>query len=250
MKSQIVGRRIETNPRDERAVSSPPRSGAVRPTAMRAGLLALGSFYSPRLLSAQGGNGRIAAFVPDYSGGTAVDLHHLPFCLPTQETRIANVLSCQPPMHTAVRRLQARIIRNTGACCQPGIGEKKWAVPTPLGTTRMRIVVATRGAKPSQAQRPLSQRAPSFEGPPPARCRHPFSGLGATHHPQLCHLPCQLLEPRQITVRFEKLSLTNVRTCNSFGPTSWQGCCFARGDIYPNFAPEAWYKKPRKGFNV
>ncbi len=28
----------------------------------------------------------IAAFVPDYSGGTAVDFHHLPYLLPTQET--------------------------------------------------------------------------------------------------------------------------------------------------------------------
>jgi hypothetical protein len=33
-----------------------------------------------------------AAVVPDYSGGTAVDLHHLPFCLPTQETDAKNSL--------------------------------------------------------------------------------------------------------------------------------------------------------------
>jgi hypothetical protein len=49
-------------------------------TVTWAGLLAPGSSYSPRLpISLKRDSGEFAAFVPDNSGGTAPDLHGIPF---------------------------------------------------------------------------------------------------------------------------------------------------------------------------
>src|SRR5712664_1808557 len=45
----------------------------------RAGLLALGSFYSPRLPGSS--PVALAGFVPDYSDGVAADSHRLPWAL-------------------------------------------------------------------------------------------------------------------------------------------------------------------------
>ena len=66
-----------------RSARNPRREG---PTAVRAGLLAFGStdviapshFDLPRDWTKRN-NGRMRTIVPDNSGGTAVDLHHLPF---------------------------------------------------------------------------------------------------------------------------------------------------------------------------
>ena len=45
-----------------------------------AGLLALGSFYLPRLpISLKRDSGEFATFVPDDSGGTAPDFHGIPY---------------------------------------------------------------------------------------------------------------------------------------------------------------------------
>jgi len=49
-------------------------------TSTWAGLLALGSSYSPRLpISLERDSGEFAAFVPDNSGGTAPDFHGIPY---------------------------------------------------------------------------------------------------------------------------------------------------------------------------
>src|SRR5205814_6830369 len=51
-----------------------------RKVRARAGLLALGSSYSPRLPGLRG-QWLLAGFVPDYSDGVAADLHRLPKAL-------------------------------------------------------------------------------------------------------------------------------------------------------------------------
>jgi hypothetical protein len=52
-------------------------AGGHRPVKLRAGLLALGSLYSPSLPT-RTGSGIPAAFVPDYSGGSATAFHRFP----------------------------------------------------------------------------------------------------------------------------------------------------------------------------
>ena len=62
-----------------------PRGHLLNQLRSRAGLLAFGSSYSPRLLhshrhvhAGRACEWHRAVFVPDYSGGSTVDLHHLP----------------------------------------------------------------------------------------------------------------------------------------------------------------------------
>jgi hypothetical protein len=71
-----------------------PCAEAMRLSSTPAGLLAFGSSDRSRLLLVARVSFHAirewhhATIVPDYSGGTAMDFHHLPFCLPTQETGI------------------------------------------------------------------------------------------------------------------------------------------------------------------
>ena len=58
-------------------------AGSVVATFLWAGLLAYGSPYVPHLpVRLRRDSGSLAAFVPDYSGGPATDLHRLPFLSP------------------------------------------------------------------------------------------------------------------------------------------------------------------------
>jgi hypothetical protein len=69
----------------ENRIPAQIRGGTI--DTMRAGLLTLGSnlLAAPSLhLTAKMA---FAAVVPDYSGGTVMDLHHLPYLSPTRETR-------------------------------------------------------------------------------------------------------------------------------------------------------------------